>query len=266
MSTRPWTISRHSTWLLVSCSTARSARNKSCIPATVCSIAAKREVLQLGYGQVYLLTVSRCRRKDTNKPMYLPDTSVMSPPPTAPTSPRAILTASTPTGASYMDYPSIRIPADHHNAKSDLDPTEWKPKGKRDLRNSEAHRYLSQFHRSSTSALDDNEKISTARPFMHRSHASMTSMMTTPSLASTPTTATSSLSIDYDFNTRALPPRHNPMYSASAGSTKDIGLVTPHMVPETVGSVPGDGSWEKKPVAKRAGGDLDGLLSKSMGK
>ena len=197
--------------------------------------------------------------------MSLPDPSTVSPPPTAPSSPRALLAASTPTGASYTDYPTIRIPADHHNAKSDLDPTEWKPKGKRDLRNSEAHRYLSQFHRSSTSILDDSEKD--ARPFMHRSHASMTSTMTTPSLASTPTTATSSLSVEYDFNTRALPPRHNPIYSASAGSTKDIGLVTPHMVPVIVGSSPvGDTSWAKKPVAKRAGGEQDGLLSRSMGK
>jgi ECL1/2/3 zinc binding proteins len=163
-----------------------------------------------------------------------------------------------------MDYPAIRIPADNHNAKSDLDPTEWKPKGKRDGRNSEAFRYLSQFHRASTSTLDENEKI--ARPYMHRSHASMTSMVTTPSLASTPTTATSSLSIDYDFNIRALPPRHNPMYSASAGTTKNIDLVTPHMVPSVVGSVPGDGSWEKKPIPKGVGGMKDGLLSKSMGK
>jgi len=72
--------------------------------------------------------------------------------------------------------------------------------------------------------------------------------------------------MDYDFNTRALPPRHNPIYSASAGMTKDIGLVTPHMVPGIVGLVPGDGSWEKKPVAKRVGGEKDGLLSRSMGK
>lgn len=207
-----------------------------------------------------------CRRKDTNKPMYLPDTPAISPPTTAPSSPRAILPASTPTGASYVDYPSIRIPADNHNAQSDLDPTEWKPKGNRAARNSEAFRYLSQFHRASTSTLDDNEKTNTPRPYMHRSDTSMTSMMTTPSLASTPTTATSSLSMDYDFNTRALPPRHNPMYSASAGMTKDIGLVTPHMLPSVVGSIPGDCSWEKKPVVKRVGVEKDGLLSKSMGK
>lgn len=165
-----------------------------------------------------------------------------------------------------MDYPSIRMPTDEHHAKSDLDPTEWKPKGNGNSRSSEAFRYLSQFHRASSSTLDENEKISAVRPHMHRSDTSMTSMTTTPSLASTPTTATSSVSMEYDFNTRALPPRHNPIYSASAGMTKDIGLVTPHMVPSIVGSVPGAGSWEKKPVAKRAGGEKDGLLSRSMGK
>lgn len=94
----------------------------------------------------------------------------------------------------------------------------------------------------------------------------MTSIMTLPSLASTPTTATSSLSVDYDFNTRALPPRHDPMYSASAGMTKDIGLVTPHMVPGMVESIPVDCNWGKQPVAKRMGGEKDGLLSRSMGK
>lgn len=214
----------------------------------------------------YVLTSTRCRRKDTDKPMFLSGSPALSPPSTAPSSPRAILTASTPTGASHTDYLSIRIPADNHNAKSDLDPTEWKPKGKKDGRISEAHRYLSQFHRASTSTLEDNEKIDTTRPYMHRSHTSMTSMMTLPSLASTPTTATSSLSIDYDFNTRALPPRHNPVYSASAGMTKDIGLVTPHMVPGIAGSTPVDCNWEKKPVVKRGGGEKDGLLSKSMGK
>ena len=216
-----------------------------------------------------MLTAARCRRKDTNKPISLPSTPAISPPSTAPSSPRAILPPSTPTGMSYMDYPSIRMPTDVHNAKSDLDPTEWKPKGRRDLRNSEAHRYLLSFHRMSTNN-DDNEKTDTARPPMHRSHTSMTSRMSTPSLASTPTTATSSLSMDYDFTTRALPLRHNPLYSASAGMTKDIGLVTPHILPPGVAggpiSVECSGIWEKKPVAKRVGGEKDGLLSKSMGK
>lgn len=214
-----------------------------------------------------MLTDARCRRKDTNKPISLPTTPAVSPPSTAPSSPRAILPPSTPTGISYMDYPSTRFPADVHHAKSDLDPTEWKPKGTRNLRNSEAHRYLSQFHRASMSISDENEKIETTRPPMHRSHTSMTSRMSTPSLASTPTTATSSLSMDYDFSTRALPPRHNPMYSASAGMTKDIGLVTPHIVPGVgVGPISVDCSWEKKPVVKRVGGEKDGLLSKSMAK
>lgn len=162
-----------------------------------------------------------------------------------------------------MDYPSIRIPTDHHNATSDLDPTEWKPKGNRDPRSSEAFRYLSQFH---TTTLDDNEKIDSIRLYMRHSQTSMTGTVTIPSLASTPTTATSSLSMEYDFNTRALPPRHNPIYSASAGMTKDIGLVTPHIVPGVVGSIPSDANWEKKPVLKRVGGEKNGLLSKSMAK
>jgi ECL1/2/3 zinc binding proteins len=111
------------------------------------------------------------------------------------------------------------------------------------------------------------------RPAMnthHRSTPSITSLngtgTNTPSLAQTPTTASSSLSTSaehttpgYDFNTRPLPPRHDPSYSSSAGAAKGIELVMPHVAPPATpvmaGSAPEHvhfhgGVWEKQTVKK----------------
>lgn len=56
--------------------------------------------------------------------------------------------------------------------------------------------------------------------------------ITTPSLSYTPTTSTSSdeslAGTPYEFVTRPLLPRHDPTYSASAG-TKSVDLVIPHI-------------------------------------
>ena len=83
----------------------------------------------------------------------------------------------------------------------------------------------------------------------------MTNLIT-PSLAHTPTTVASSMSSVYDFNTRPLPMRHNPMYSASM---KNVDLVTPYVAPAIApmaASVPAhsnpfcEGPFDKKIVKK----------------
>lgn len=201
-------------------------------------------------------------------------TPTTTPPDSASNSPRPILPSRIPTGASYgsTSSSSSRIPPELHNAKSDLDPTEWKPKLHRRgvSTNSEAFRYLSRFHQPT--ANEENQAI--PKPDLTRDyHSSTTSIASlatstthSTSLPLTPTTAASSLSasIDYsnpkyDFNTRPLPPRHDPAYSSSAGANKGIELVLPHVapaaVPATAGSMPEHihfhgGVWEKQTVKK----------------
>ncbi|EXJ93061.1 hypothetical protein A1O3_01617 [Capronia epimyces CBS 606.96] len=196
-----------------------------------------------------------CRRKDSAKPLSA--SSIASPPRAAsiPASPHPttlpVHTAS--TSPPVYDTPALRIPADIHDAKSDLDPTEWKPKLER-RGQSEAFRYLSRFnHTMNASASDtpprhDVQQLERPATWRHRSTMSMsmststsTTTMTTPSLGNTPTTTASSFdSIYYDFNLRPLPPRQNPLYSTGAGTYKGIDLVTPHIPPpldvDTVGS------------------------------
>ena len=212
-----------------------------------------------------------CRRKDSCKPLALAAAAMSpttTPPSSAPSSPRPILPPRTPTGTSSVSAPSIRTPAELHNAKSDLDPTEWKPKLHR-RGESEASQYLAQFHRS-TSALgiDAHDEPMAHRPlFSHRSTTSIASM-TTPSLylSQTPTTASSSLSTgpEYDFNTRPLQSRHNPMYSTSTGTTKGIDLVMPFVAPSMVMSLPRqveDRKYEKRSVAKMSTSAGEGLAA-----
>jgi hypothetical protein len=90
--------------------------------------------------------------------------------------------------------------------------------------------------------------------------------MTTPSLSlsQTPTTASSSLSFgaEYDFNTRPLQSRHNPMYSASASTTKGIDLVMPFVAPSIATSLPRqaeDRKYEKRSLAKMSTSAGEGL-------
>ncbi|KEF52171.1 uncharacterized protein A1O9_11798 [Exophiala aquamarina CBS 119918] len=126
----------------------------------------------------------------------------------------------------HQPAPVLRIPAEMHGHKSDLDPTEWKPKlGDSHRKTSEAFRYLSQFHQTMNNSADAtfsdtpnlNEATSngglglfrpvyyntsvnhaTKRPAMHKSTMSMSTMTTTTtstpslSLTNTPTTAASS--------------------------------------------------------------------------
>ncbi|KAH8696088.1 hypothetical protein BGW36DRAFT_359946 [Talaromyces proteolyticus] len=189
-----------------------------------------------------------CRRKDSRKPLsassYTYTTLPSSTPPDSPPmSPRAIVTPLTPTGSSLPASLS-RIPSDLHDAKSDLDPTEWKPvigTTNSSTSLSDAWTYLSQFHRDeSWATLQQRRSLA----HTHRSSASLSMLgMAPPSLINTPSTvassATSSSSSDYigayyahelsggAGATRPLPPRHNPSFS---GATKGVELVVPHIV------------------------------------
>lgn len=179
----------------------------------------------------------------------------MSPPMTPSSLPR--LQVRTPTGVTISTDPSsTRKPADNHSFKSDLDPTEWKPKPTRGARpvssryNSEAFRYLSSFHRSINKNNESNDHNDTPDEIKidvtNTSIAAAATAPTTPSLGNTPTTTASSWSLStsagymdmgngaYDFNTRPLAPRHNRWYSTSVIGGSGIDLVTPHIAPPPV--------------------------------
>lgn len=189
-----------------------------------------------------------CRRKDSCKPLSasLSTTASMSPsttpPSSPPMSPRVIVAPMTPTKAPIGPTPSIRIPAEHHDAKTDLDPTEWKPVIPRrsngsatSLASSEAWQYLSKFLGGSA------ETMLPSRRSGHRSTTSLSSVTSgegAPSLSHTPSTAASSLNSNsdyvgymHDYANRPLPPRHNPSFSTSAGTTKGVELVVPQISP-----------------------------------
>ena len=199
-----------------------------------------------------------CRRKDDIKPIsasILPPSFMSN---SEPATPRRIIPARFPTGSPRSTTPIARIPPDHHGFKPDLDPTEWKPKlihrG-----SSDAYRYLSTFHASL-----NKEEILTYRPRIS-THKSTTSMYTlgtatTPSLGNSPTTAASSFDSAYEFSTRPLLPRHNPMYALSS-ATKSADLVTPHIPPpvEISISTPDNHKWEKRTIGKGTTSARDGL-------
>ncbi|KAI1609871.1 life-span regulatory factor-domain-containing protein [Exophiala viscosa] len=211
-----------------------------------------------------------CRRKDTAKPLSASNLTSpyneYSPSLSRPTLPSRMSS----TSPDYFTSTS-RIPSDIHHHKSDLDPTEWKPKlAHRGA--SEAFRYLSRFHQTMMDGDAAPQHV-----HRHKSSASASlSMMTTPSLGNTPTTTSSSFDSAYyglssfSFSTRPLPPRQNPMYSTSANG-KGIDLVTPHIAPSldaTVAmSVPGtiifdEDLWGKKvivPGSTPRSGDGKGL-------
>ncbi|KAJ9605330.1 hypothetical protein H2200_009987 [Cladophialophora chaetospira] len=209
-----------------------------------------------------------CRRKDAAKPLSASTLSLNSTSPSSslPSSPRATTPQRPGARPEYQDRPASasRIPIDQHAHKSDLDPTEWKPKLARRgaSTNSEAFRYLSRFHNTqagtndgSSSDLGRVDRPSTVR---HKSTLSMSTLSpstTTPSLANTPTTMASSAESMYEFNLRPLAPRSNPLYSTSAGHAKGIDLVTPHIAPtvnvqvaQSAGTDGGVDLWGKKVV------------------
>ncbi|EXJ76345.1 uncharacterized protein A1O5_00853 [Cladophialophora psammophila CBS 110553] len=239
-----------------------------------------------------------CRRKDAAKPLSASNLSLesSSPPPSLASSPRPTIPArlSSASPEPHQDKPAIRIPFDLHDHRSDLDPTEWKPKipHRGASTNSEAFRYLSRFHQTHNMAISnasdhpDNHLVRPDRPpaTRHKSTLSMSTLTpstTTPSLANSPTTTSSSFGSMYEFNLRPLAPRTNPLYSTSAGHARSIDLVTPHIpppAPVVVGDVALDGSiarvesevdfWGKKvvkpvvPAATPKGEGLGALLGK----
>lgn len=202
-------------------------------------------MISTSFADSYLAS---CRRKDSCKPLSasLSTTASMSPsttpPSSPPMSPRVIVAPMTPTKAPIGPTPSIRIPAKHHDAKTDLDPTEWKPVIPRrsngsatSLASSEAWQYLSKFLGGSA------ETMLPSRRSGHRSTTSLSSVTSgegAPSLSHTPSTAASSLNSNsdyvgymHDYANRPLPPRHNPSFSTSAGTTKGVELVVPQISP-----------------------------------
>ncbi|KIW29911.1 uncharacterized protein PV07_05696 [Cladophialophora immunda] len=192
-----------------------------------------------------------CRRKDAAKPLSASNLSLESstPPPSLPSSPRPTITSRVSSASpEYQDKPFTRIPFDLHDHRSDLDPTEWKPKipHRGASANSEAFRYLSRFHQThniinNNSADHPDHHHHQSKPvrpvaMRHKSTLSMSTLTpgtTTPSLANSPTTTSSSFGSMYEFNLRPLAPRTNPLYSTSAGHSRSIDLVTPHIPPPT---------------------------------
>ncbi|KAJ5202552.1 hypothetical protein N7449_004631 [Penicillium cf. viridicatum] len=185
-----------------------------------------------------------CRRKDSCKPLSasLPSMSSMSsnttPPTSPPLSPRTIVAPLTPTRVPSHSIPTMRIPSHVHDAKSDLDPTEWKPvltRNASSLASSDAWNYLSQFHRGTGEPM-------LSRPTVQRSSSSLPALAGgvahshshVPSLTNTPSTVASSFSStasDYlgsMYEARPLPPRHNPYFSGTS-VTKGVELVVPHI-------------------------------------
>lgn len=216
-----------------------------CFPS-YCAMCEK-EIL---YASNPLYCSEACRRKDSVKPLSAANIMYDSVHATTPVSPtRPILKPRTPTGVQPgTSLISTRSPADIHAFKSDLDPTEWKPKAIRCSRpaasryHSEAFRYLSSFHRAVNKGNDYGDTPYDFELGVPDMTAIAATVPNTPSLGNTPTTTASSWSMGtslgytsscYDFKTRPLAPRHNRWYSASVVAGSGIDLVTPHIPPST---------------------------------
>jgi hypothetical protein len=147
--------------------------------------------------------------------------------------------------------------------------------------------YLQQFHRSRSDVSDEAASSSmpahvpaamSSRPRVsHRSTTSMSALLAlqvtsaAPSLTNTPTTVSSSLGSNngadyinyvYDFNTRPLPPRRNPLsFDGAKGIELVIPLVAPASPTSDVSNVATEGRdlWEKKVIVKKGSNDnVDG--------
>lgn len=155
-----------------------------------------------------------------------------------------------PTAAPCTRSLNGRIPFDHHEHKSDLDPTEWKPKIHR-RGQSEALRYLSQFHHAaglsdSSSHCSGEQSVdgiaeldyNRRRSFVSRGSTTSTSGASvpgTPGLSQSPLTVSSSFSsyvghelLQQDSAHRPLPPRQKSFCSGSLGTGLGLDLVTPY--------------------------------------
>jgi ECL1/2/3 zinc binding proteins len=206
------------------------------------------------------LTGLSCRREDDTKSLSasgLPSTHISQ---SAPVTPRSTSPPRSAASSPVNTPPVVRIPTELHGHKSDLDPTEWKPKLTH-RNNSEAYQYLSKFH-ASMAGSENIVRAERPRYGRHKSTMSVTAS-TTPSLGNTPTTVASSFDSVYEFNTRPLLPRHNPMYALSSGAKSDE-LVKPHIAPPISIAVSSPEEtdkidWSKKVVIKDTGSQKDGL-------
>ncbi|KXG51042.1 uncharacterized protein PGRI_066140 [Penicillium griseofulvum] len=165
--------------------------------------------------------------------------STTTPPTSPPLSPRTIVAPMTPTRVPSNSIPTMRIPSHVHDAKSDLDPTEWKPvlgRNASSLASSDAWNYLSQFHRGSGEPMLSRpavQRSSSSLPALAGGAANGYSHSHVPSLTNTPSTVASSFSStasDYlgMYESRPLPPRHNPYFSGTSVS-KGVELVVPQI-------------------------------------
>jgi len=190
-----------------------------------------------------------CRRKDSCKPLALaaaaisPSLSIASPPRSASASPRPILPPTSPTGpdGGSQQRPTPWTPADVHDVRSELDRAELQ---------------------STTTAspwsdgITPDDEIQTLPWTTEHSIASLASASyaSLPSLTRTSTATSGSLSMvgsddgfqpapaspggrggggtDSDFVTRPLKSRRHPLYSTSAGTTRGVELVFPHVAPQ----------------------------------
>ncbi|KAL9118081.1 MAG: hypothetical protein Q9187_005378 [Circinaria calcarea] len=219
-----------------------------------------------------------CRRKDGDK---LPVDSMYPSPHTSPTSKpdmnepfgfttRSIVPRRKPTTLTNAHY---SIPPVLHNAKSDLDPTEWKPnlKHRAVSDGSEAFNFLSKFHRS-TSGL-----ISTRRPAL-QTRRTVSVVTTAPSLSHTPTTSITTSSegspvgTPYDFVRPGMSSTQETEMYAGSASANSVDLITPvSTLKSTVekksdavtSPIQDDLSYEKKWIV--LGGDpVNGSLKKML--
>ncbi|KAL9586909.1 MAG: hypothetical protein Q9212_000581 [Teloschistes hypoglaucus] len=227
----------------------------------------------------YLLYCSeRCKRMDAE---HVTDFNLytLSSPPSSPDEKhdafgcrkRPIIERAVPTP---RPAPSARIPPVTHDGKSDLDPTEWKPKLAH-RPTSDASKYLSQFHRTPPT-YGSPRRQSPSRPAAPVHAQTMSSLsMTAPSLSATPSVSSSSSGDEsvegtpYDFANRSLP--HRPT------TIKSVDLITPKKKQQTAYSVPAmpvsenvgvlsnDLSYEKKWRAFDGRGPSTGSLTTLLG-
>lgn len=136
--------------------------------------------------------------------------------------------ATSPSPPRPATAPVVRIPTDEHAFKSDLDPTEWKPKlGKHEhgKTSSEAFRYLSRFHQNvimtttntSDTPFSDDQNNDT-------STITTTTVHYTPglSLNNTPITSpTATASASSSFTSSTLASYPFPSSSSSAAALQD---------------------------------------------
>ncbi|KAL8816350.1 MAG: hypothetical protein Q9223_004619 [Gallowayella weberi] len=125
---------------------------------------------------------------------------------------------------------SARIPPEAHEGKSDLDPTEWKPKLVHRT-SSEASKYLGQFHRTPP-AYGSPRRGSPYRPAATSTQTMSSVPMNAPSLSATPSASSTSSSGDSIAGTPSdsdnylwMHRRPNPVHS------KSVNLVTPRKAP-----------------------------------